>query len=308
MKNLAQIKWHKIVRRRLTPLSLYGFFIGNSIDIKNYIGVGIDTNFVGATSPQQLAVDAKKLIELGKLIEKKIRQDPDFVNQHVNDCYQACQVLVKTGKRVSSGDLSSLDSLELLERLQKFQKLWHNFAIFLTVPHSIEKVIGTKLEGLFKTLNLGEISLADLLIAPRYPQSTIEQHELTFLAQKIKQRRIKNLNKLLKKHYQQYRWLSVYEYDEEPLKLQHFESRLKSLLNSDLDKRINEIQKEKRQIREADRRIKTNIKGKLLSFLTIFREYLFLRSYRTEMMRKARFYFQLSRAGFYPMLLSYQEK
>ncbi len=287
--NKKKIKWQKIVRRRLVPLPSSVHCEGWTINIKKYAGVGLNTNLAGGTLPQQLAVDSEKLIALGKRIHEKIKRDPKFVEQHIKDCYQACEAFVEAGKNAASGELTSLDLSQLLERFQKVLEPWKHFAIFLYIPHAVESVLGAELEKLFGEQNTGEVKYSDLLVAPKYPESTIEQHELTYLAKEIEDGEIKDYSKLLRRHHRKYCWLSVYENDEQPFTLQDFQKRLKGLLNSDLRKRIGEIEEGKKQIKKVDRQIKTHLKGELLSLLTILREYIFLRSYRTEMMRKAMF-------------------
>lgn len=290
--NKKKINWQKVVKRRITPLSISGVFEGCTYDIKDYTGVSLDTNLVAGRKQHQLATQLEKLIELGKAVVREVKEDPKFVPQNIKDCHKACDDLIKIGKSALSGNLQPLSEKELLERLQGYFAAHQHFTIFLYIPTSIERVMAGMVEELFKKTGIKGISLADLLIPTDYPESTTEQHELVNIAQRIKRGRLKDYKEEVKEHADKYKWLSVYAMDEAPFTLKHFEERLRELLRTDLKARLEEIEENKRQVRRVEGFIEKNIKGELLRLLGILREYIYLRSYRTEAMRKAQLNFQ----------------
>jgi phosphoenolpyruvate synthase/pyruvate phosphate dikinase len=285
-----KVAWQRLVKRRAPLLTTSTLFEGCTKDIEKYIGVSLNTNMVAGGKIHQVSADKKKIARIGKRVFEKTVKEPDFVGKHSQDCYRACRNLIKVAKKVSSGDLKKLASDELLKRFVECQRTFKHFAIFMYIPHGVESTIGAKAKKLFEKSNVDSVSLADLLFPSKTLESTQEQIALVTLAKEIKEGNVDNPTRKLKAHYKKYRWITMSALHDKPAEFEYFRKRLENLLSESVQEKFEEFEKNELSKKKADKLVKEKLSGQLFYLVSMLREYVFLRSYRGEMMAKFHFH------------------
>lgn len=306
-----KITWKFLLSRRWTILRCELFTKGYVKPLERYIGVpNRDLLVTSEFSKGSLYNSVKSLREISEALISKLREDKDFGKKIYKDCVAACENLVDVSKKVSQGNLSSLDNAELVKRLDSYIDAANTFTPFLALPNNYELFITGKLKD-FLSGKVGEEKVEEylqkLMTPKEYPFQVLEQVDLAQIVLKVKSKKLTNLSKELARHKQKYQWLSCYNFDEKEFSLEDFKERLEVLLELPLEELrgktegiVNQLEKDELEFQRTAEEI--GLSGDLLDQVKLLREFVFLRTYRIEMNSQSNFYLkpllkEISRRG-----------
>jgi phosphohistidine swiveling domain-containing protein len=272
-------RWQLIVARRNCMLRINLVLNGASHSLKNEID--FDNNHVLALSyngERGVYNDEESLRKMGMAIVKAIKENPDFIENNVKRCIEVSENLVKVAKESSQRQ-------DLIQAFKEYVEKHHEFSAFMFFPIGIEKIITKQVrEEVRKLVSESEFqnTLNKLTTPSKILDSTQEQIDLMKIALE------KDFDQL-EEHQKKYGFLNVYNQDEHPDSLDSYKTRLHALLQTDVKKKLKDFQEEfeKREKEFEETVNELNISGHLLDIVKILREYVYLRSFRLEMLNKS---------------------
>lgn len=230
--------------------------------------------------------DEDQIKEMGKALAKRIAKNPEVVSKHIQGLQQASEELVEVAEAESKGNLERLSLKNLKQRFEEFVEAHLKFSPYMMTPFAVEKICYKKVKEALARFKDTDKLLEELLVPSELPAVILEQRELAELAQKIKQKKIKNYQPLLEKHWQKYCWLSVYSPTDKPYNLSYFRGRLEGLLQTNiLSKQIDEALSKVQAAEEKLEELKLH--SETVQLIELLRQYVFLRTYRVEMLCRA---------------------
>src|SRR3989344_9064703 len=284
-------RWELIVSRRNCILRINLVLNGASHTLKNEID--FDNNQVLTLSyndERGVYNDEESLGKMGLAIVKSIKEYPHFIENNVKKCIEVSENLVKVARESSQKQ-------DLIQVFKEYVDKHHHFSAFMFFPIGIEKIISNQVRKEIEKLVSKEKfqkTLNKLTTPSKILNSTQEQIDLMKIALE------KDFDKL-KEHQEKYGFLNVYNLDEQPDSIESYKTRLHALSETDVKKKLqdfqNDFKKREREFRETTKELK--ISGHSLNLIGILREYVYLRSYRLEMLNKSNLLIQplLERIG-----------
>jgi len=295
---MLEQKWKLIVTRRLNVFRVFIMAEGSQKEMDDYLGFRADAFVVTRSERSKYYLALKDLKSIGGAVLSKIKSNPEFPKIHAQDCKNTSEALVNEAKKVSSDINEKISNKELADRLKNYVTAHHKFVPFMVIPVAIEQgltkniseyILQKKSEPeLEKYLNL-------LTTLPELPEVMKEQRELLSLAINLEEKSLKDYRKPLDEHVQKYQWLGCYNPDEPSFTYEHFEDRLKELLNRQITELKDELKNAENLFRDDQEQFKKTVEelqidGSLLGQLQILRNYVYLRTYRIEMQSKSYFW------------------
>jgi len=290
-------KWDLIVARRNCILRINLILHGGSLTLKDEIDFK-DNQVLTLNYDKQIGVynSEEHLKKMGLSIVKAIEENPNFIKNNIKKCEEVCKNLVKISEKSSQDE-------NLVIAFKNYMESYHKFSTFMFFPIGIEKIITNKVkEHLKKFLKEEEFQevFNKITTPPRILDSIREQVDLMKIALKIEENPAIEVE-LIKKHIEYYGYLYVYNQDENLPSLESYKERLHYLVNNNnkvraIEEEYNKTNKEFNEIIK-----KLNISGHILDLIKILREYVYLRSYRLEMLNKSNFLIQ-------PLLIKISKK
>ncbi len=278
-------EWNLIVARRNSLLRINLIFHGNTLKLKNEINFDNNQILVLSFDNERGAyVEQTSLKRMGAAIVNRLRNEPNFIKSNVDRCVVVCNELVKTAEE-------SARDPDLAVAFRSYVEKYYEFSPFMFFPIAIEKVVSAQVgEALKKIVPEKDFqaTLETLTASLKVLDSTKEQKDLLNIALKI-QSNAGARDALLNAHKKRYEYLNVYNQDEPPESIAAYKNRLNALLQTDVSKRIYDFDSELKQREENFNSVitKFNISGELLELVKLLREYVYLRSYRLEMLNKS---------------------
>src|SRR3989338_6566306 len=284
-------KWKLIVTRRVNIFRLFIMAEGSLEAMEKYLGVRADTLVVTQNERSKYYLAVKDLQSIGRAILSKIQMNSQFPSTHASDCKQISELLVNTAKSSSENISKDLTKDELKTSLEQYVAAHHKVGPFVIIPGAIEQALTNAVnQHIIEKKGNANLTqyLSRLTTLNELPEVMKEQRDLIDLALKAKKSDSIQYNDLLKEHVEKYQWLGCYNTDEPPFDYGYFESRLKALLERDVEELKKEIQNAddlfKSDQKSFDDTIEElGITDVLLGQLKILRNYVYLRTYRIEM-------------------------
>ncbi|UCG95735.1 MAG: hypothetical protein JSV92_01655 [archaeon] len=231
-----------------------------------------------------------------------MKNEKDFVKKHIKNCYETCESFVKIGKNIWRKNLDKKSNRELYNLFLKYYEKVVDYDFFLLVPISIEKSVVKLVEkGIKRILEERgkENLLQDYLDVFTKETKLIEVKKEKISLLKIKMEMEKNKNKItpfidkkIEEHVKKYCWIPVYNVTHEPWDKKSFIKRLRKISKPELE--LNEMNAIIERRKKDTKRVieELNPDKKLLNMIEILQEYVFLRTYRTDALRKVMYYIQ----------------
>ncbi len=280
-----KIKWQKTISRQEAVIRSELIVKGASLNIPNVTGTECN-NFIFIRKNRQGSAyfDKNQIQKIGLALAEKIKHNPTFAKKHIQALKGASQNLVSISQHIGKRkDLQSLTLKKLKELFEKFVQTHFSFSPYMFTPFGIERVLGEKVKKMFLKEGLSEEDFLRAIEPIKAPSTILEKRELNKIANFIKKRKLRDYNSLLENHWKRFSWLAVYSPTDKPFTLEHFKKRLEILLE-----RTDKSQKEATS-HTLDLK---GIPSETNRLLKLLREYVYLRTYRVEMLSKAYFYIQ----------------
>lgn len=293
----SKIIWKKGISRRETPIRSELLARGASKYVTEILGVPNDNFLFYLENGNGAAYfDPIQISAMGEKIASKVRENPLFLKQHIDQLLNASNYLLSISKKIGESNLSLLTLNQIESKLDLFVEAHLKFGPFMMIPIAIEKVITSLVrERLLKNEiisgdeNKLEFYLSKLMVPKEQSQVIFEMRDFNKIINLVKTGEVKEYQSLLEKHWGKYKWLAVYSPSDEPYTLEYFEKRLQDelVLNPKEPKTVIEVDD-----RPEDITKKLGLGEDINSFVELLREYVYLRTYRVEQLCKAYFYVQ----------------
>lgn len=238
---------------------------------------------------------------LADAIQLRIKNDPEFAQKNIDDCYKLGKNLIAASKVGSVRELKKLNNKQLLNLLNKFRDAYLTFLPYLVYPHSIERYFLAQIKKeLEETLSHQDLShkldeYFQLLTTPTIHE--IEQQvDMLHLADKLRKNGwSKEVKKGLKEIHSKYAWQTLWTIEAEPLDINYFKDALKALSDSkekgSLIKEANKIVAEQEQRGKRLGQVLKKIKASknLFDLVNLLQAYMYLRTYRKNIISQAQY-------------------
>ena len=231
-------------------------------------------------------------------IAKRIQKDPDFTKHNIDNCYKLGKILLS---KINVLNPAQVSQKKLLEKLISFRKAYLNFFQYVVYPHSIERFFLTKIrEELTKNLKVvnQENRLDKSLKILTTPIIFDSDQQLVLLntANLVRNNGwTKKTNELTKKIHEKYTWMTLWDISAKPLSLQYFHDAIDAIASShntiNIIKEIKQIKKQQniqKSVLNKELR-KINATRLLRDYVNILQTYMFLRTYRKNIISKAHY-------------------
>lgn len=233
---MRKINWHKTISRRETPIRAELLGRGSAKYVVRLLGTPND-NFLFLYDHGQGSTyfDPAQVQAMGTRVAQQVNNEPDFLKKHTDMLLRRCIDLVATSQKIGSQNLKTLPFPQLSNLFEQFIEVHFLFSPYMMIAVAVERVVTQLIrEKLLTNLLINDdmskldVYLAKLYQTDKIPEVLKEQADFLKLQQKIKKDKHSNRQKLLKDHWQKYRWLSVYSPSDEPYSIEYFKEKLKS--------------------------------------------------------------------------------
>jgi len=305
---MAEIKkWHKLLRRKITPFLSYNFMKGLLVENHFKEILNIDFKYTGYRYINQTVYFPEGDINKGiKIIREKVLKNPKFLETVIRKNLIHCQRLIRASQL--KGNLSRWPKERIIQKLKNYSKEYRRTIPFWIAPLWIEnigedllkKVLEKKVEDKGKVANyFNALTLSSQLGFPEKEQRDF--YKIAALMEKkgmlsssilrMKKRIIRNteLKERCERYLKKYCWLNIEFTLGEPWNIDNFLERLKGVKNPlQRLKELKEIEQEKKKkFQDVLRKLSFSKNEKRLIF--DIRKFVFLRTYRKNIASKAEY-------------------
>lgn len=295
-KTKQKTEWTKLVSRPLT------IFKAEPL-IEKWVELGVDTLAIPVNKGENcLYVDKRDFDKFGKKIVEKVKYERNYKNKHKKECYETCESFVKVCKKIGKSNIRKKSNKELYKLFLQYYKEYMNYSFLLLVPISIEQSLFESVrEEVGKILKRRrKINLLQKYLdvfSMEVKMIEAKKEEISLLEIKIELERNNNkmsqiINERIDKHIKKYCWIPVYDVTHKLWDKNDFLKRLKKIRNP--KEKLKKIKEEfkNRKVETEKSIIELKPDKKLLAVIEFLQEYIFLRTYRTDALRKTMYYIQ----------------
>ena len=298
--NEEEIEWVRLFKREAETLLMFQVPIG-----RNYYPEVLGIKF----QPKNLKyegwvyyADKKDLIQEYLTIKEEYEKDPKFLLRLTEKTEEEGEKLVRKSLKLAT-NLKDKSNKELKEGFEEFNEMFTKYMPFIWVVFSIERllseVIKQKLKVFYSTASdkvIGEYF--NLLTSLPYKESTPVKErrkilEVAALWKKDEKTMTSEIDKKIKEIYEEYSWVGAmrvgWTYLKEPYDLKHYEGLVKALAEGNPEGERQEISRTGKELREKYNEFisKEKIDLDLIKIADLLRRYIFLRTYRGEVIVKS---------------------
>ena len=193
--------------------------------------------------------------------------------------------------------LESGDKAELIKRLKKFKKLYSRLTCYLLIVVFSEKYLERQVEKLIteKTGHKNERYFKSLVYVRKFNLATEELVAILELSKIIKTKKIGLKSNvaanLFKKHVKKFGWLGTRWQFERGWNIQDVKSRVEQYLKGDLEKKLNNVLETRKEAEIITEKFikKYSLNSEEREFIDVVKEFVYLRTFRTESISRANF-------------------
>lgn len=302
--NKKKTNWMKyITRPTFTPLWLGSFTQAYEENVPAVISVGLTKHlFIPSEKGIEWYISRDEFTNLGRKIVEMVKQKPDFANEHRKECLKTCEELVNVCKNIGGMNLEPKSSKELCDLFLRYSEKFRDLVVFLAIPPPLDKVLSEEIKKRIKEIleKQGRLGLFNmyfdaLTTLTKLTDTMKEERELLEIAISIGEsngRITPEIDKKIDAHTEKYRWLPVYAFHLDPLTKDFFVKRLNEIEGAKglLEKRRRGFETGKEKFEKALKELR--LSEDLLNLIRTLQGYVFLRTYRTDMLRKAFYHIQ----------------
>jgi len=241
-----------------------------------------------------------ELIAIGKLIAERMNKDPKYARWLAEECRKRADKVIRETESFKKIKFSELTKKELLTHLKGYQRRTLRLMPFMTVPHSVERVLQQGIGGRLKELceKAGKLpeyeKYVEIFTTPLEEEAEEMDSALRIAAHIKKFGWDKKAIKLLADHTEEFGWIPLDTMAKEPLTESYFKEEVESLMKR-FKNPLGEITRRKR-LRKG--RVKDQKKAlRELKADSLFKEqaellqaFIFLRTYRRNANAKGHYH------------------
>jgi phosphohistidine swiveling domain-containing protein len=293
-----KIKWVKIVTRAATPQIMTILLAPATVFFKK-LGVGFRNHlYVPENGKHAFYFDGEEVPNTMNTIINNAKK-VGYVEEQIDICAKDGESLLKSS-RVMSENAKKKPSEELIRFYLDYLKKFEEFYVHMWTSHPIEEYLEETVKSeIGKELNKRNKSeffdeyLKAITGKVKLVRAEEEQVGLFEIASKIKENNgeiSKEIDELIEGHVEKYCWLPFYSLDLKLWNKEHFLNALKEIKNpkQELKKVDDDLNEKKEKLNKIKEKLKDN--NGLIRLIDILQEYLFFRTERADMMRRAYYY------------------
>ncbi len=241
-------KFDLFIRRRV-PYFMDLYRIA-SYEVKERWGLDVFFFEAGHKQVKNVWIDQKFHKDAARLWEKKMGEDPEFIDSVVKELENIGKMSVELAKSVSDIDVKSLKSKELAELVTRHKDYWVKYYSIGFLWFAVDPIVGKLKKEIKKNWQGTKGELEDFFsvaFSPSsFPASSREQRELL----ELKNLSPEEMEIAIKMHHEKYAHLSMRDIDDEPFDISYFKDRLAIFNQKD------EYEKAKKEFDRADQELK----------------------------------------------------
>src|SRR3989344_3089441 len=276
-------RWQPVVKTKASVLFQWFVFEGHRQPYFNK-SIGLDFGLRNQKIvADEVSIDLNEFSILEKLLEARVKADPQFIDKFINRCYQYSNQLLNTSKEVRGNTLSA----DLFLRYQNSVLHLMPFLNTILVMDTILKKFITSLFsselGITKPSNQDEL-LTKLLI-PQKKSLFVQETEMIFkIAVKIQQDTRADVSMDIKQYLENFSWIPVIAYYGNFSTEEEVRQRLIKLVKENPLEKIKQSLAVKKETETNYRRALNSIKHcpRLLNLISLSQELLYLQTYRLD--------------------------
>ncbi len=290
---MKKIKWIKLADRAYLPFS---FSLNGSQNSKKYLKkYGNFKNEDKAIMYQHRFYWPEKEIKIiaDYQINKYRAQGSSYLWSMAKKCEKSGEVFIKKIKQIS---LKKTDSRkQITHNLSLIIEEYRKFVVFMTIPWVLDNFLGEELNTILTKRNLlKRVELEGKLNQPmRMNEGELEQISLLQIVCKMKNQNDFSLPilKKIKKHTDEYGWLPIRWFVGDSLKKEDLIERLKNIFTYDPKEKLSAFKNQTKKIEKETKQIirELNLNNKEKDFIYLLKEYVFIRTYRSDIINQANF-------------------
>lgn len=315
MMKVPKKEWLLFVERRYLPFSIsLNMYITNKkelfkvapIKMRDYFAIFKDGCYFAVEMPKNSAEYQIKQFQ---------KQGAKFLFEMAKKCMKKGEELIEIIKMLAKQEFTSLNTEKLAQLFLKAHQQYREFSVFLLLPLSLEKFFDDEIRKIVEKLISDEkkrVEYHQKLVAPiKYNVSQEENISLLEIADEIEKQRLtdlfnkdvqsiikelqqkqKNVWKKIEKHLKEFSWLQVRWFYGKLLSAEDIIERLKALLKENSIEKLKEMKKHPSLVKKKTERICQELKcnKEEKSFIDVAKEYVFIRTYRTDKLNVANYY------------------
>lgn len=236
-----------------------------------------------------------------------------FLLELARKCIKKGEELIETVKALSRQKLSVCNNEKLAQFFLEAHQLYREFSVFLLLPHSLENFFDEEISKMVKKhisdgkrlveyhqklvesikYNVSQEETISLLkIACAIKRSVVNfENDTTRLIKELQQKE-KIIWKRIEKHLQKYSWLQIRWFYGELLSPEDILERLKTILKENPAEKLKEMEEKPRIVKKQTEKICQELKlnKEEKAFIAVVKEYVFIRTYRTDKLNEANYY------------------
>lgn len=292
-----KIQWGIAITRPWSILKHTPFVTYLSKELPAKLGVAL-TNHLLIYRGRNICTSYFDLKEWGRLSQKlvKLSTNIEYFYSWAKSCRENATAIIDTSKIFRKENLGEKSLEELHQIFLEYYKPMKEWAFYgwplWVFERILEKVVKEELQVTLKDKGRSEDFTEYFQILTTKVKSNeddIQEGELLEIALEFKKQGgfTLSVNKMLEYHKEKYQWYPVYDYTLSPWDINYFKRRieeLKEVAEEEL-KRIKSTSKVRRRIDETLNKISAD--EKLREHVEVLQEYLYIRSVRTNALRKA---------------------
>lgn len=288
-----KVKWLKTVTRPGSPLKNTMLLRGLDLMFLKYTGKLGHLLLQGEKGTDVWYIDQERYGEFGKELIKEAKS-LGYLRKLTKKTLKICDRFINTTKKLDSTTLKGKSNSELKRFFEEVHRTADDFPFvswgFLILDSYLTDQLKQKLkDALERKSKKGNFQKYFTALTTKTRLVAAEEEEIKLLKIKTKLKeegRTPKINALLESHSQKYAWLPVYDFALDPWDKEHFEHALEELT----DKPKEELEKRKRHLEKSKKKIKEIIEElgdhELSDLVKIVQEFLVLRTYRTDALRR----------------------
>ena len=308
-------EWLLFVERRYLPFSIsLNMYICNKKELHKVVPIQMRDYFAifkdGCYFPVEMPKSASEY-----QIKEFEKQGAKFLEGVAKKCIKKGSELIDVVKRLSVLKLSNLDNKKLVSLFLQSHKEYREFSVFLLLPLSLEKFFDEQVRKIVEKGSIDEkkrVEYHQKLVAPiRYNVSQEENISLLEIASNIEKKGLKNLfekettaiiNELREKentiwtdiliHLEKYSWLQTRWFYGKLLSAEDIVERLKTTVEENPSEKLKEMKENPLKVKKETKKIfqELNCTKEEKAFINVVKEYVFLRTYRTDKLNEANYH------------------
>ena len=292
------MKWIKYASRFHPPISCKPLQLGQSHQAFHKL-LNIDfglTDFIFIEGEVFISEENVQLMQ--SFFETFIQlDDVRFLQLYRDKCHQVLDSLIQLAQEISNKSISQLTNQEIGLILENFEGRYRDAGTFIPVFRAIGKRLEQILVSRLDELGISSpVTVMQSLTYPEKETEAIREHtEMLRLADYITQHSVANfeqnpiVQQMVKAHVEEFSWIGIQWYVGKLMTTSEVNSRLRYLLDSHP---INDLNRSENSPANSNHILASfmdaSVFGEIdLAFLSIVREYVFLRTYRADMINKS---------------------